>query len=135
MGNQYQTEEDIKAVVAGFESCSIAKDKFTHREHLTVAVWYLHNSNEAEALQKMRSGLLRFLDHHGIGREKYKETLTGSWIKLIQNTIAQMDSDLSLVEITNLVLERLGDHRMISEYDSEANFRDAEEGPKLSKDK
>jgi hypothetical protein len=135
MGNQYQTEEEINAVVLGFESCSTAKDKFTHREHLTVAVWYLHNSNEAQALQKMRSGLFRFLDHHGVGRGKYKETLTVSWIKLIQSTVAQMDTNLSLVEITNLVLEKLGDPRMVSEYDSEANFRDAEEGPKLSKAK
>lgn len=115
MVNQFQSEEEIKGVVEGFESCTTAKDGFTHREHLTVAVWYLRDSNEAQALQKMRSGLFRFLDHHGVGRAKYKEELTVSWIKLIKSTIEQMNPDLSLVEITNLVLERLGDTRLISD--------------------
>jgi hypothetical protein len=115
MDNQYQSEEEIQAVVEGFESCTTAKDKFTHREHLTVAVWYLRDSNEAQALQKMRSGLFRFIDHHGVERAKYKETLTVSWIKLIQSTLEQMNPELSLLERTNLVLERLGDPRIISD--------------------
>lgn len=133
MSDHYQTEQEIEAVVQGFESCTTAKDKFKHREHLTVAVWYLRNSTLEQAFEKMRSGLFRFLDHHGVGRQKYKEGLTRSWLKLVQNVIEQMKPDLSVIEVTNIVLERLGDRRAIFQYDSEGNLSDAEGRPNRSR--
>jgi len=119
MGNHYQTEQEIEAVVAGFEQCTTGKDEFTHLSHLTVAVYYLRHSTPDGAFQKMRSGLLRFLDHHGVGRTKYKEQLTRSWITLVQSVIEQMGRDLSLLAATNAVLERLGDLRIPFENDHE----------------
>jgi hypothetical protein len=112
MGDHYQTEQEIDAVVAGFEQCTTGKDEFTHLSHLTVAVYYLRHSTPDQAFQKMRSGLFRFLDHHGVGRKKYNEQLTFSWMTLIRSVIQQMDQDLSLVAVTNEVLERLGDSRI-----------------------
>jgi hypothetical protein len=112
MGYQYQSEKEIEAVVKGFENCTIARDEFTHREHLTVAVWYVR-ADPQQALEKMRSGLLRFLNHHGVANTKYKENLTVSWITLIQTTLAELDPDLSLLEVTNVVLDGLGDPRLI----------------------
>lgn len=133
MSDHYQTEKEIEAVVQGFESCTTAKDEFKHREHLTVAVWYLRNSAPEQAFEKMRSGLVRFLDHHGVGRQKYKDGLTQSWLKLVQNVIEQMKPDLSLTEVSNTVLDRLGDPRAILQYDSEGNLRDAEGRPNRSR--
>jgi hypothetical protein len=127
MGGHYQTEEQIAAVIQGFESCTLGKDEFNHREHLTVAVWYLRNSNPSQALERMRSGLLRFLDHHGVGRAKYKETLTASWLKLIQSAMEKISADLSLLEITNIVIERLGDSRLVCENSDEVAASDIEE--------
>lgn len=112
MRDHYQTEKEIEAVVAGFEQCTTGKDEFTHLSHLTVAVYYLRYSTPDQAFQQMRSGLFRFLDHHGVGRTKYNETLTRSWITLIQSVIEQMNPDVSLVAVTNEVLERLGDSRI-----------------------
>jgi hypothetical protein len=132
MSDHYQTEREIKAVVQGFESCSTAKDEFKHREHLTVAVWYLRNSTPDQAFEKMRSGLFRFLDHHGVDRAKYKEALTLSWLKLIQSVIEQMNPDLSLPAVTNIVLARLGDPRVISQDDSAGNSGGATEGSRPS---
>ncbi|HEV7798814.1 MAG TPA: hypothetical protein VGO73_11690 [Pyrinomonadaceae bacterium] len=112
MADHYQTEQEIAAIVAGFEQCTTGKDEFSHLSHLTVAVYYLRDSTPEQALQKMRDGLLRFLDHHGVGRAHYKEQLTHGWIILIQSLIEQMDPDLSLLEVTNVVLQRLGDTRL-----------------------
>lgn len=112
MRDHYQDELEIGAVVAGFEECTTGKDEFTHLSHLTVAVYYLRNLTPEQAFEKMRSGLFRFLDHHGVGRTKYNEQLTLSWLTFIQSVIKQMDPNLSLVAVTNAVLERLGDSRI-----------------------
>lgn len=110
----YESLEEIEAVVLGFESCATAKEEFKHRSHLTVAVWYLSRFTREEALQKMRDGLFRFLDHHGVGREKYHETLTVFWVKLVRSNIC--DRQAPLVEIMNMVLERLADPGVVYEY-------------------
>ncbi len=70
MKDHYQTEQEIEAVVAGFEKCTTRKSEFTHLSHLTVAVYYLRNFDAGQAFQKMRAGLFRFLDHHGVDRVK-----------------------------------------------------------------
>jgi hypothetical protein len=120
MRDHYQNEQEIAAVVAGFEECTTAPDKFKHREHLTVAAYYLRDSTPEQAFERMRSGLFRFLDHHGVGRAKYNEQLTLSWITLIESVIEQTDPNLSLLAVTNIVLERLGDSRMSIEGDHKA---------------
>ncbi len=115
----YETEAEIKAVVHGFESCTTPKENFTHRSHLTVAVWYLLHSTPEEALEKMRTALFRFLAHHGVGREKYHETLTIFWIQLVQKAIIEVGQN-SVVLTTNELLERLAEPRVIFEYYSDA---------------
>ena len=109
MKSHYQTEAEIEAVVQGLESCTTGKDDFPHQKHLPVAVWYLRDATAEQAFAKMRSSLLRFLDHHGITREKYKEELTRAWIDLVQSELADLDPNMSLVAVTNAVIERLSD--------------------------
>jgi hypothetical protein len=111
----YSTEQQIREVVDGFEECTTPKESFTHREHLTVATWYLCHADPTDALDRMRAGLLRFLDHHGVGRVKYKEQLTVSWMALVQSSIEKMDSELSIVEQTNTVLDELGNSRLVAD--------------------
>ena len=115
MADYFKTEQEIVAVVSGFENCTTSKEGFTHLSHLTVAAYYLCHSTPDAAFEKMRFGLLRFLDHHGVGRAKYDDGLTLTWIKQIQNVIEQLAPDSSLVVITNRVLERLADTRIARE--------------------
>jgi cell division FtsZ-interacting protein ZapD len=115
----YKDERDIEAVITGFEQCTTEKDKFTHLSHLTVAVYYLRQSTPDEAFQRMRSGLFRFLDYHRVARGKYKEELTRNWIAIIQRVLEELKADDSLLMVTNTVLERLGDSRIITEVRSQ----------------
>jgi hypothetical protein len=108
----YQSEQQIEAIVTGFETCTTGPDDFKHRDHLAVAVWYLRDSTSDEAFQKMCAGLLRFLDHHGVGRAIYNEELTRKWIILIHETVEELNPDLSLLEVTNLVVDRFGKSRL-----------------------
>jgi hypothetical protein len=115
MADLFKTEQEIEAVVSGFENCTTSKERFTHVSHLTVATYYLINSTPKEAFEKMRSSLLRFLKHHGVNSAKYSDRVTLAWIREIQRVIEQMETDCSLVSITNGVLEQLGQHRITVE--------------------
>ena len=119
----YQNEEEIRDTVHGFESCTTAKEDFKHCSHLTVAVWYISRLTHEEALNKIRDGLFRFLDHHGVGREKYNETMTIFWIKLVERSIKALDEQTSLVHVTNKVLESLSNPRVVFEYYSEESLK------------
>ncbi len=100
----YSSESEIESVVHGFETCEIDKTAFKHREHLTVAVWYLQTLDTNTAVERMRTGLLRFLDHHGVAREKYSEEVTVFWIELIAEKLGELGADASLVEKCNHIL-------------------------------
>jgi hypothetical protein len=124
MAVYYQTNKEIEEVVKNFELCITGKDDFGHRSHLTVAVWYLQDSTSEQAFEKMRFGLLCFLDHHAVGRVPYNDQLTMSWINLVKSVIKQTDPDLSLVEVTNIVLERLEHSRILFEEDNQGCLKE-----------
>ena len=102
--NRYQSEAEIENVVRGFEACETGADDFRHPEHLVVATWYLHTMNRDAALDRMRSGLVRFLDHHGVEKGKYSETTTVFWIDSIVEKLNELGPDVSLVEKCNKIL-------------------------------
>ena len=100
----YDSEEEIERLVREFESCAIAAADFHHREHLVVAVWYLQTLSRSEAVNRMRAGLLRFLDHHGVDRKKYSEDVTVFWVDAVATHLEEMGSDAPLVEKVNQVI-------------------------------
>jgi hypothetical protein len=102
----YSSEDEIESVVRGFETCETDKTEFKHRQHLVVAVWYLQTLDTHAAVARMREGLLRFLDHHGVPREKYSEEVTVFWIELIAEKLNELGSGLSLVEKCNWIMNK-----------------------------
>ncbi|HKY28254.1 MAG TPA: hypothetical protein VJM12_09930 [Pyrinomonadaceae bacterium] len=116
---KYYSLSEIAAVIEGFESCTTPKDDFTHLKHLTVAVFYLYDSNEREATDRMRAGLLRFLNHHGVGEAKFHLTLTVFWIKILRTFVLQLPPKTSLLEMTNLSLEHFSNSRVVLDYYAE----------------
>jgi hypothetical protein len=118
MRTHYQTEQEIEAVVSGFENCNTSKEEFTHLSHLTVATYYLCNSTPEESFEKMRSGLLRFLDHHGVDSAKYSDRVTRAWIERIRE-VRQENQHASLLEIVNTVIAQLSHFRIPIARDDE----------------
>jgi hypothetical protein len=103
----YRSEGEIERVVRGFETCETDKPAFKHREHLTVGVWYLQTLDTTAAVERMRTGLLRFVDHHGVPREKYNEAVTVYWIELIAEKLGELAPDAPLVDQCNYVINSL----------------------------
>lgn len=103
----YDSEDEIERLVRNFESCSIAAADFHHREHLTVAVWYLQTLSRAETVNRMRAALLRFLDHHGVDRKKYSEEVTVFWVDAVATTLGEIGAQASVLEKCNQVIGAL----------------------------
>ena len=97
------SEQEIERVVRGFETCQISADEFKHKDHLVVAVWYVHNFGREAALEHMRDGLLRFLAHHQVDPKKYSEEITKYWIERIAQRLDD-EGNISIVEKCNAVL-------------------------------
>jgi len=116
MSNFYHSEAEIEAVVRGFESCTTADSGFGHRAHVTVAVWYLSRNTISESLAQMRASIFRFLDHHHVGHDKYNETLTLFWLKLVRQYLNELDPKSSLLDATNALISTLGNSQVVFDY-------------------
>ncbi|MBD0369535.1 MAG: hypothetical protein ICV60_01670 [Pyrinomonadaceae bacterium] len=112
----YESDDEIRALVEGFESCSLPDDDFDHRAHLAVAVWYLSSMNVAQAAGRMREGLLRFLAHYEVDPQKYNETITLFWVRRLDKLLSETDSALPLCERANQTIDRAGDSQTIFDY-------------------
>ena len=97
------SEEDIERVVRGFETCQTSAGEFKHKDHLVVAVWYVHHFGREAALERMREGLLRFIAHHEVDPKKYSEEITRFWIERIAERLEDV-GNVSIVEKCNTVL-------------------------------
>jgi hypothetical protein len=98
------SEHEIESVVRGFETCETRANEFKHKDHLVVAVWYVHNLGKEAALERMREGLLRFIAHHEIDSKKYSEEITRFWIERVDRRLTELGPSVSLVEKCNRVL-------------------------------
>ena len=64
----------------------------------------------------MRASLHRFLDHYGHDRQKYNETITLFWLKLVDKFLEQTDKARTAVDIYNEMVEFCGDPQLIFNY-------------------
>jgi hypothetical protein len=97
------SEHEIESVVRGFETCETAANEFKHKDHLVVAVWYVHNLGREVALVRMREGLMRFIAHHDVDPKKYSEETTRTWIERVAERLDEL-GNATLVEKCNRVL-------------------------------
>lgn len=111
----FETDEDVLEVVRKFESCEYAPDDFRHRLHLTVALVYLLDSNYAEALERMRQSLLRFVGHHKLSRV-YHETLTVFWVRRVRAFVEESDESRGLTTLANELDGACADSRLVFDY-------------------
>lgn len=121
-GARQMSESEIEILVREFETHSLPPEEFGHRQHLAVAIWYLqHSASIAEAEERMRSGLIRFLEHHR-DPAAYHETITLFWLKRLRSLLAEQQQQqqdgvtTSRGRLAPAVLELCGDPLVIFDY-------------------
>ena len=83
----FRTTEEILSLVREFEDCTLARERWTHAAHLTVALWHLLQYDWPEAVARVRRGIKRYNAAHGVRQTPtggYHETLTLFWMRRVR---------------------------------------------------
>ena|SRR5579872_5103067 len=56
--NGFESWDEVALLVSQFESGELPHADWNHREHLTVALWFVSRLEEAAALDRIREGVL-----------------------------------------------------------------------------
>jgi hypothetical protein len=114
----FRTSEEIERLVAAFESCTLPREEWNHRAHLTVGLWYLAKHEKAQATHLIRESIQRYNHACGIIQTKengYHETITLFYVWLVSKYLSRTDNS-SIVGLANGLLAAYGDKRLPLEY-------------------
>jgi hypothetical protein len=100
--------------VRAFEACELSNDGFHHRDHIRLAWIYLQRYEEPEARRHIAEAIRKFAAHHG-KRDKYHETITMAWLRLVANAMAHLPPEASFNDLTAASPELL-DKRSIERF-------------------
>ncbi|HEX8776315.1 MAG TPA: hypothetical protein VF735_22285 [Pyrinomonadaceae bacterium] len=103
-----------KALVRQFERCQLPLASFNHREHLTVALFYLTRMPVQEAVQQFRAAIQRFIKHYN--ETGYNETITMFWLNLIVGFLMKSEPGRPITDMLDELLETYGGARLIYTY-------------------
>jgi hypothetical protein len=108
------TELTDAEFVRAFQACELSNESFHHRDHIRLAWIYLQRYTELDAREHMAGAIRKFAAHHGKS-DKYHETVTVAWLRLVANGIARMPPDASFEQLTTALPELL-DKRTIEKF-------------------
>ncbi len=123
---KYKTENEILAVVRGFENGTMARENWRHAEHLTVALFYLSHHDFETSLCKMRDGIFNLLKSFEVDLKKempYHETLTIFWLRTVAD-FAKSKNGASIVETCNELVVKFDKDYPLRFYSREFLFSD-----------
>jgi hypothetical protein len=102
---------EVTDLIARFEDASLPSAAWTHRAHLTVALWYVHHHSPAQALDRMRAGILRLNAAHGVPTTPargYHETITRFYMHLVTHHLRVHGAAGNWAERANRLVDHLG---------------------------
>ncbi|MDQ3917301.1 MAG: hypothetical protein M3348_02395 [Acidobacteriota bacterium] len=122
----FRTTGEILALVRGFEDCTLARERWTHAAHLTVALWNLLQYDWPEAVARVRLGINRYNAAHGIAATPtggYHETLTLFWLRRVRAFLEGGRNEArSLVSLANELIAAFDKSLPLAYYTRERLF-------------
>jgi uncharacterized FAD-dependent dehydrogenase len=121
---RYKTETEITEIINLFEAAKLPHETWRHAEHLTMAMHYAMHNNFDEALNKMRTGILKLNDFHGVvttPERGYHETLTVIWTRAVYDFV-MVNPNRNLLETANEIIETFDKDYPLKFYSREVLF-------------
>jgi len=128
-GRPYEAAAEVERVVAGFMDGTLPHAEWTHRAHLTVALWYATHHEAGEALGRIRAGILRLNAAHGVPTTPtrgYHETITRFYMHVVGRFVEHEGREGDWAERVNRLVTRYGHRDLPLRYYSEARLKSAE---------
>jgi hypothetical protein len=125
----YEAAAEVEHVVAGFKAGTLPHAEWTHRAHLTVALWYATHHDAAEALDLVRAGILRLNAGHGVPNtltRGYHETITRFYMHVVRHFVEREESGGDWAERANRLLTRYGHRELPLRHYSEGVLKSPE---------
>lgn len=101
---------------ARFESGDVPPAEFDHRAHVRLAYVYLSAHDTEAAYRRMRTALHAFLEHNGIDRSKYHDTMTRAWIMAVRHFMDRTSGSASAAAFIEANPKLLDSKIMMSHY-------------------
>ncbi|MEK7723776.1 MAG: hypothetical protein AAB336_05465 [Acidobacteriota bacterium] len=121
---RYKTVNEIIEIIKLFEDAILPHEKWRHGEHLTMAMHYALHYDFDEALNKMRSGILKLNVFHGVittNDRGYHETLTVIWTRAVFDYV-KANPNKDLVEMANEIIKKFDKNYPLKFYSRELLF-------------
>jgi hypothetical protein len=108
VASEIMNDREIESFIGRFEDCSLPKAQWTHRSHLVMALWYLRRHGRSEATRLIQCGIRRYNESLG-NLTGYHETVTLSWIAIIQGFLSSRDCTRPISVLAAELLEQCGE--------------------------
>ncbi len=108
-----------------FEALQLEPAEFDHAAHVRLAYIYLCEGPVESAVGRMKSALLAFLAHLGVGQAKYHETITRAWIMAVDHFMEQSAPCSSSADLLRINPQLLDSRIMLMHYSAEVLFSPA----------
>ena len=120
-----ELDQSDRQFLAAFESCALTPAEFRHRDHVRLAYIYLTLNDADTALQRMRSGLQRFLAHLGAPASKYHETVTRAWLLAVEHFMREAGETKTFEQFAAASPRLFADGAMETHYTRELLWSEA----------
>ncbi len=114
-----RSDDDLRTLLNAFEANSLPRDAWNHRAHLSVALHFGRQLIAEQALERMRSEILRFNAAVGIESTPdsgYHETLTVFYMHFVSVHVARYPAPSSVATDANAFVAEWGRRDLPLEY-------------------
>ena len=121
---RYKNETEINEISSLFEAAKLPHENWRHAEHLTMAMHYALHNDFDEALNKLRIGILKLNEFHGVittNERGYHETLTVVWTRAVFDFV-KANPNINLVKLANEIIEKFDKDYPLRFYSREVLF-------------
>jgi hypothetical protein len=125
----FRSAMEVERLVTRFDDASLPHAEWTHRAHLTVALWYVTRHPAEDALARVRAGILRLNAAHGVPTTPtrgYHETITRFYMELVRRYVEAEGAVDDWAERANRLFDRLGARDLPLRHYSKARLGSAE---------